>query len=223
LEWKPQASAVSTTDRRYSKFGGRSALRVPMWPPSPSMSMNQSNRGAGLRTLFTAESLPLSSSTIHRRCSISSEPSSGKVCFSTSSNRGLLWSGTLNTIRPDVRSGGYTCMLEKSKSSVTRTKPSALHTSAMTLSGSPTSLWSRTLTASYPASLRRTANSCGRFSSILNPGAWLTSSSSQPSPGRVRLRRRLRHGCHRAPGLGSCQVSLPLEPKQRGCRGSRTP
>ena len=46
-EWKPCASAVSTTRRRYAKEGSRSARSVPMCEPSPSIGTNQSNSGSG--------------------------------------------------------------------------------------------------------------------------------------------------------------------------------
>ena len=48
---KPASSAAWTIFRKFSKVGGRSALSVPMWAPSPSMGMNQANFGSGRSAL----------------------------------------------------------------------------------------------------------------------------------------------------------------------------
>ncbi len=99
------------------------------------------------------------------------------------------------TMIPAYSAGGYARMLAKSKSSVTRTRPSDRDLAANAESSAPVKPSSATVSACNPPRLRISAHSAGRFSSSFNFKQYVPEEGRACLRVRVPPRRRGPPGC----------------------------
>jgi hypothetical protein len=106
---------------------------------------------------------------------------------------------------PGVLSRRYARMLAKSRSSVTRTRPSARDLTAIAESSAPVRRSSATVSASNPPSCRNPAHSLGKFSSSFSLEPYIPKEGPPFPLARVRQRRPERPECPVPEWKGSCR------------------
>lgn len=163
-------------------------------------------------------------SMIHSRPVRSSRPSAPtSVLIPRSISAEVGRFGSRRTATPGDAAGGKTSGFAKSRSSVTRARPSSRHTSIRRRSSAVPKPWAETVQASCPASASSRMPLMPRFSSSFSFTDGLRAEYRRTAPEPSRTRTRCRRGCRPVPGRGSPSESLPDYSHSRADQESTTP